>query len=160
MSSRTPPVPSPRSQGELYRDEYVALTLEPDGVIVRMTRTALPHPSPEVMEHSYRGVARALDKAGRHGRSMLVDSRQAIGRNEPAYEAAFTRSRQRIDPGLSRIAVLLRTSVGMLQVKRFSEEDGTARLITTSEEDALEYLRTGTFKEDPKSTPGKPLSRR
>jgi hypothetical protein len=145
MGYMTPPGSSRSSAGmELYRDEYVTVLADPDGQVVRVVRTTIPHPSPQVMEHSYLQGALALDRYGRKGRGLLVDARNAIGRNEPEYEAPLRRARERNDAGFLRIAVLLRTSAGMLQLMRLSDEDGTVRLITTNEQDAIRYLLTGS----------------
>jgi hypothetical protein len=128
----------------LHVDDYVTLVADFDGVIVRMTRSSIPHPSVHAMEDSYLQVARTFDRYGRRGRCLLVDTRNVSGRNDPDYDAAFRRARDRIDAGLLRIAVLLRSQTGMLQMMRLSEEDGTVRLITMSEKDAVDYLRHGT----------------
>lgn len=160
MSLPSPPGSSPSFKFELYRDEYVVVLAEPDGRVVRVIRTAKNHPSPQVMEQSYLLVALALDRHGRSGRGLLMDVRNAIGRNEPEYEAPLRRVRQRNDAGFARIAVLVRTSAGLLQLLRLSEEDGVLRLITTSEEAALSYLRTGILPDDLPASVGGPRSRR
>lgn len=136
---------APNKGVELYRDEYVFVVVDPDGIVVRTVRTSTPHPSPEILEDSYLKVTRAMDRYGRTGRGLLVDVREAIGRNEPTFEAALARARKRNDAGFLRIAVLLRTQAGMLQMMRLSDEDGTLRLITMNEQVALNYLRTGNI---------------
>lgn len=160
MRSSVPPGLSPGSRLELYEDPYVTVLPEPDGTLVRVIRTEISHPSPQVMEQSFLKVSNALDRFGRSGHGLLVDVRRAIGRNEPEYEAPLRRVRLRNDAGFLRIAVLLRTSVGMLQMMRLSEEDGIIRLITTSEEHAVKYLRTGVATEDVPASLGKPRSAR
>lgn len=144
MRQSTPPGSARNSATVLYADEYVTLIADRDGCVVRVVRSTTPHPSPKVMEDSYMQVARALDVYGRQGRCLLVDTRNVSGRNDPEYEAALRRSRDRIDAGLLRIAVLLRTAAGMLQLMRISEEDGTVRMITMDEQVAIAYLRHGT----------------
>lgn len=146
---------SSHSAKELYRDAYVTLVADPDGIVVRMIRSTLNHPSVQAMEASYMEVARTLDRIGRKGRCLLVDTRNALGRNEPDYDVPFRRARDRIDVGFLRIAVLLRTATGMLQVMRISEEDGLVRLITMNEADAIAYLRDGTVPPEPRSPTGK-----
>ena len=145
MRPSTPPGSVSNAGIVLYADEYVTLIADRDGVVVRMVRSPMAHPSPKVMEDSFLQVARALDIRGRQGCCLLVDMRRAIGHNEPEYEAAFRRSRDRIDAGLLRIAVLLRTATGMLQLMRLSEEDGTVRLVTMDEQVAIAYLRHGAI---------------
>ena len=143
MRNVTPSSSARTVDGELYRDEYVTVLGDPDGIVVRIVRSTVPHPSPQVLEDSYMQGTLAMDRYGRKGRGLLVDVRLSIGRNEPEYDAALQRARQRNDAGFARIAVLLRSAAGMLQLMRLSEEDGTIRLITMSEPDALAYLRHG-----------------
>lgn len=144
MRHQTPPFNIYNSGTVLHVDDYVTLLADFDGIIVRMIRSSAPHPSVRAMEESYLEVARAFDRYGRSGRCLLVDARNIGGRNDPDYDAAFRRARERIDAGLLRIAVLLRSQTGMLQLMRLSEEDGTVRLLTMNENDAIEYLRYGT----------------
>lgn len=136
--------PTPRTSVELYRDEYTSVLGDPDGVVVRIVRTPIPHPTPQILEESYLQSTRAMDRYGRRGRGLLVDVRNAIGRNEPGFDEALRRARARNDAGFARIAVLLRSQAGMLQLMRLSEEDGTVRLITMNEEVAVAYLRHGS----------------
>jgi len=160
MSSSTPRISSQSNGVELYRDDYVYVVGDPDGIVVRTIRTVIAHPSPEILEESYLQVTRALDGYGRSGRGLLVDVRDAIGRNEPRFEAALARTRKRNDAGFARIAVLLRTQAGMLQMMRLSDEDGTLRLITMDERVAVEYLRTGLIPSEVRPATGKNEIRR
>jgi hypothetical protein len=73
--------------------------------------------------------------------------RQAPGRNEPEFDAALRRVRPLIERQMKRIAVLLRSTVGMLQMKRINHEDGIDRMLTMDEHEALEFLRTGATSE-------------
>jgi len=128
---------------DVYRDEYVAVLAESDGLIVRVVRTQALHPSPAAMEASYAQVAAALDRLGRRNRALLVDMREAVGRNDPTYEPVLRRARLRNDAGFQRIGVLLRTTIGMMQMRRFAEEEGIVRLLSMDEAEVLDYLRTG-----------------
>jgi hypothetical protein len=133
---------------ELYRDEYLVLLGDPRGPLLCQVRSERPWPSLEVLENSYAGVVAAVDRYGRRGRVMLTDMRAAPGRNDPAFEAATGAIKPRLYAGMTRIAVLVRTSIGALQIKRLVQEDGIERLVTTDEAEALAHLlgsaRTGT----------------
>jgi hypothetical protein len=74
---------------------------------------------------------------------MLVDMREALGRNEPEFDAALRKVRPLVERDMQRIVVLLRSSAGMLQMKRINEEDGIPRALTMHENEALDFLRTG-----------------
>ena len=145
---------------ELYRDEYATVVAEPDGLIVRIVRSSVPHPSPKVLEERYMQVALAVDRYGRSGRCLLVDTRDAQGQNAPEYADAFRRARIRNEAGFLRIAVLFRTAIGMLQLRRLSDEDGSFRLITTNEPDAIAYLRHGVVPTEVRLPTGKNESKR
>jgi len=145
---------------ELYRDEYATVVADPDGIIVRIVRSSVPHPTPEILEERYMQVTRAMDRYGRRGRGLLVDVRSAVGRNEPRFDEALRRARARNDAGFARIAVLLRSQAGMLQLMRLSEEDGTVRLITMNEEAAVGYLRNGTVPVEARPPTGRNEARR
>lgn len=47
---------------------------------------------------------------------LLVDLRDARGRNDPAFEAAMARYRRPMYQGFSRVVVLVRSAIGKLQV--------------------------------------------
>lgn len=145
---------------ELYCDEYATVIADPDGIVVRIVRSPVPHPTPQVLEDRYMQVTRAMDRYGRLRRGLLLDMRHAVGRNEPEYDEPLRRSRQRNDAGFARIAVLLRSQAGMLQLMRLSDEDGTVRLITMNEGAAVDYLRYGTVPAEARPPTGRNEMRR
>jgi hypothetical protein len=132
--------PPPSGEIELYRDDYIVVYGDPRGPLLRGVRTDRPWPSLEVLQNSYAGVLAAVDRIGRRGRVMLTDMRAAPGRNDPAFEAAVGAIKPRLYEGMTRIAVLVRTSIGALQIKRLVQEDGIERLVTTDEAEALAHL--------------------
>jgi hypothetical protein len=140
MKSNPPPSGGPSALIELYRDEYLVLLGDPRGPLLWQVRTDRPWPSLEVLENSYAGLLAAVERCGRRGRVMLTDMRAAQGRNDPAFEAAIGAIKPRLYAGITRIAVLVRTSIGALQIKRLVQEDGIERLVTTDEAEALAHL--------------------
>ncbi|WP_437923079.1 hypothetical protein WMF37_29095 [Sorangium sp. So ce291] len=125
---------------ELLRNAHYVVTDDPVAQLARVTRSALPSESPAQFEERWMEVSRALDQAGRSGRSLLVDLRAAVGRNDPEYEAAMQRLRPVVMRGFRRVAVLVRTTVGALQIHRHLREDGVERMIGSDEAQLLEYL--------------------
>lgn len=85
-------------------------------------------------------VSRALDRTGRTGLSLLVDLREAVGRNDPEFEAAMQRLKPIVMRGFRRVAILVRTTVGALQIHRHLREDGVERMIGSDEAQLLDYL--------------------
>jgi Ribonuclease G/E len=92
------------------------------------------------LERSFRQAAAAIDRIGRTNRVMLIDVRDARGRNEPEFDTVMRRLRPIVEQDMVRVAVLLRSSAGMLQMKRINQEDGVLRMLTLSELEALEFL--------------------
>lgn len=66
--------------------------------------------------------------------------RAITGRNDEQFEARMRVLRSRRYGGFLRVGILLRSSVGALQVKRMVREDGIARMAMTDEESLIEYL--------------------
>ncbi|XYH92905.1 hypothetical protein ACMHYB_34220 [Sorangium sp. So ce1128] len=125
---------------EILRNAHYVVTVDPAAQLVRITRSALPSESPAQFEERWMEVSRALDRAGRNGLSLLVDLRAAAGRNDPEFEAAMQRLRPIVMRGFRRVAILVRTTVGALQIQRHLREDGIERMIGSDEAQLLDYL--------------------
>ncbi|WP_438013628.1 hypothetical protein WMF18_22115 [Sorangium sp. So ce315] len=125
---------------EILRNAHYVVTVNPAVKLVRITRSAVPSESVAQFEEGWLEVSRALDRAGRDGLSLLVDLRQVVGRNDPAFEAAMQRVRRLVMRGFRRVAILVRTPAGALQIQRHVREDGVERMIGSDEARLLEYL--------------------
>ncbi|KYF54757.1 hypothetical protein BE08_40975 [Sorangium cellulosum] len=125
---------------EILRNAHYIVTVNPAVKLARITRSAVPSESVTQFEEGWMEVSRALDRAGRDGLSLLVDLRQAVGRNDPAFEAAMQRFRPIVMRGFRRVAILVRTPAGALQIQRHFREDGVERMIGCDEARLLEYL--------------------
>ncbi|WP_437662406.1 hypothetical protein [Sorangium sp. So ce1182] len=125
---------------EILRNAHYVVTLDPVAQLARVTRSALPSESPAQFEERWMEVSRALDQAGRSGLSLLVDLRAAVGRNDPEFEAAMLRLRPVVMRGFRRVGILVRTTVGALQIHRHLREDGVERMIGSDEAQLLDYL--------------------
>lgn len=74
---------------------------------------------------------------------LLLDMREGPMRNDPEYEQRLHRSVVRLVAGFRRVAILMQTSMGLLQASRLRRERG---LLSSephpflSEADALAYL--------------------
>jgi hypothetical protein len=72
---------------------------------------------------------------------VVLDMRQAPPRNDPQYEDAMKGLRTRIG-GLERIAWLLESAAGVLQVNRLARDEGSRKTFATmSEPAALRFAR-------------------
>jgi hypothetical protein len=133
-----------RHEDFLVKNLYFRLFI--DSGIYRLVRSGEPFASADAMEESCEPVNQALDDAGRATMCLLIDSRDAPARNDPAYERMFQPQRVRMSAGLKRAAVLTRSVVGKLQTARLLRETdahGSHIRVFTDEKEALEYLRTG-----------------
>jgi hypothetical protein len=125
---------------EIYRDEYVSLYIEYGGKLARWVRTSLPFPSIAALELSYDHVYSALKQRHLKECRLLSDVRAAPGRNEPEFEAAMERIRNRIYPLFIKHAILVQSSVGKLHMSRLIKQDNYPRLVSQSEAEILAYL--------------------
>lgn len=126
---------------ELLRNAHHTVTIDPVLQIARVTRSPLPSESATQFEALWMEVGRALDRVDRHRLCLLIDLRAAAGRNDPQFEAAMQRIRPVVMGGFRRIAILVRTTAGALQIQRHVREDGIDRMIGSDEARLLEYLR-------------------
>ncbi len=128
---------------ELLRNAHMIVTVDPAAQLVRVTRTAARFSSPAQLEERWLEVSRVLDQAGRSGLSQLVDLRAASGRNEPEFEAVMLRVRPLVMRGFRRVAILVQSTTGALQIQRHVREDGIERMIGSDEDELLAYLGVG-----------------
>jgi len=112
---------------------------DPPGV-VRLVRTAAPFTSNEALRLAALEVEQVLPSVAKDS-GLLVDARDAPARNDAAFEEQFARSRRPILAHFARVAVLVRSSVGKLQVTRYGREDGaTSQLVFDDEASAIAHL--------------------
>ncbi len=131
---------APSSPSVLYSDEYVCVRITNSGLLIRVERTAAPHPDREALIASYRKVIAAVERGGRQGRALLIDTRVPTGRNDKWFEDAMSWVRPRLDAGFVRVGVLIRSAMGALQIRRLMSEDGIERSLGTNEEELVAVL--------------------
>ncbi|TPV93573.1 MAG: hypothetical protein B7733_19740 [Myxococcales bacterium FL481] len=74
-------------------------------------------------------------------RFLLVDTRATTGRNDPQFEQAMAPLRRQLQANFERVAVVLRSTIGRMQVERYARDDGDVPLRAfTSYEEALGWL--------------------
>lgn len=133
----------PADPAVLLRTEYIVITQEFAGKIIRYRRTAVQFPDLDVAQRIYDQVLAVYDRVGRRGRCLLVDSRDAIGRNDAAFESLLISFRNRAIPGFVAHAVLMRTAVGVLQAQRIDRRlrgERPSFLVADNEEEAIDFL--------------------
>src|SRR4051812_12395175 len=147
---------------ELLSTPQITLTTEADSRLVRYVRTNVPYPSLEEYEYLHERIAATLDQLGRKQHVLLVDMREAVLNNNPAFERAASRGRQLLVHDFRRVAVLVKTAVGALQIGRHIREDSLDMPIFNVETAAVSYLLgvSGFDAEAPASSTRVPRSSR
>lgn len=92
--------------------------------IVRLNRTAVTFDSDEALRETFDKILPILRLAQRQGLRLLVDIRDGPLRTDSEFEERFQPYRRRMVRGFDRVAVLVSTAVGKLQVQRHAREDG------------------------------------
>mgnify|MGYP000902594172 CR=1 FL=1 len=129
---------------ELLRNSYFVatqVTLDGGTQVVRVTRTGTHFLDAGDIRTQYAFLISRLDRHGRKGRFLLMDLRQAPGRNDPAFESIMSELRPRLVSGYRRVGILTSTAGGTVQVMRHSREDGYEALIASNEADLLSFFR-------------------
>lgn len=107
--------------------------------VIRVTRSATPFASLSQMQLEFDRLNDHLDRLGRRWASVLVDTRAAPPRNDPAFEEAFEPLRRRMLGGFRRSAVLISSPIGKLQVERHVRLDGLDARVFSDLEAASAY---------------------
>jgi hypothetical protein len=89
-------------------------------------------------------VVGALRTVDRYRNVLLIDFRDAWGRNDAAFEQTVAPFRTETTRGFRRVAVLTRSLAGQLQVQRLAREDGVEALrCFDAEATAIAWLLEG-----------------
>jgi hypothetical protein len=111
------------------------------GFIVRLQRTGLDYPEVSSMERDMDAINGLLDRLGRERKGLCVDWREGPLRNDTPFEDALRRLMPRLVRGYRAVAVIVRSAVGALQVKRQFREASLVGEVFQDEVEALDYLR-------------------
>lgn len=123
-------------------NEFVSVSFVAGTRIVRAVRKGRPFVGADDMHEAWGSVGLALERLNRPDYRLLVDLRAVVGRNDPAYEQAMGAYRRRIVSGFARVAVLVETVTGRLQVERYARADRAHALrVFLSETEALQWLK-------------------
>ncbi len=125
----------------VHDDDFFTLTWEPHRNLARLVRKARRFADVAEAERVYEAVLLGRARIKSTSIRLLIDQREAVGNNDPAYEALVARVTPRISGGVARAAFLVRSVIGKLQVERVRRK-ATARVdnVFTDEALALAYL--------------------
>lgn len=120
---------------------YIVIEAELSDFIVLLRRTEAEYPDIATLTADMAQACRVFDELGRERKKLLADLRQGPRRNDPTFEEAMAQIRPRLFRGFRGAAILVRTAVGALQVKRHIREDGAGAEVFHEMDAALDYLR-------------------
>jgi hypothetical protein len=111
-----------------------------DGRVVCVRRTPRQFESAEELRFERLRLVEQLNALGRRGRGLLIDSRTAPHSTESHLDEEFRRYRREVMLGFDRVAALVRTKVGILQVKRLCAGQAAAFQVFDDEAAAIASL--------------------
>lgn len=121
--------------------KYFEVTSLPELRVVRVVRTAEPFPKVDDLTPMFAEVHAVSDRVDRPSWGLFLDLRQTTGRNDEGFEKKIAPQRARLEQGYAKVAVLVRSMVGRLQVERHAREDGVNLKVFTDEQEALAWLK-------------------
>jgi sulfite reductase (NADPH) flavoprotein alpha-component len=130
--------PPPYSMKTLISNQHWTMEEDRDNRVVVLRRTGVPFASvAEIVGRNRDVIAKILPEYGEWG--VVVDMRYAPARNDPEFENAMRSLRARIGERFARVAVLLESAAGVLQVNRLGRDEGQRTFATMSENAALKF---------------------
>jgi hypothetical protein len=123
---------------QLFANQHWILERDRARSLLVARRTETPHAFLFQVVGSFDALDKAMDAAGRAGMALLIDFRAAPARNDADYERASVGQPERCARGFARVAVLVRTATGMLQVQRAVR--GLPIQVFGDENEAIAYL--------------------
>jgi hypothetical protein len=111
-----------------------------EGRVVRIVRSSRAFPSVLELHHERLLLGEALNRLGRAGRGLLVDSREAPHSTDDRMQEEFRRFRLDVSRGFDAVAIVVRTKVGMLQVRRLGTQPSSEAHAFDDEATAVAYL--------------------
>jgi len=132
--------PSRIGPRDVFRNRYIVLRHDTNRKLVIVTRTSEPYAGTEALADTFVQMDQSIAYLSRPRTMLLIDSRRAPPRNDPAFEVEFARLRKHFLRDFQKIATIVQTAVGILQVSRQGRVDDTAIGVFTDPSEALSYL--------------------
>lgn len=104
------------------------------------TRNAKPYATPRDIQDDFMQVFAALAKLSTKSMGLLVDLRSVRGRNDTEFERAHASHRAKLVHAFARVALVVVSSAGRLQVTRYAEQDAAKLLVFHDKDQALAWL--------------------
>jgi hypothetical protein len=125
---------------QVWQDDYMRLEIDPARHFVRQVRSSRAYVDLTTLEQSLDQLVSQLSRLERAEYVLLHDLRASRGRNDPSFEAAIRRVRPRMFGGFRRVAILVATKVGQLQVQRLEQTSSEPAHVFLDEAEAMRWL--------------------
>lgn len=125
---------------EIHRNPYLVMRYDQARRLIVLTRTTVSYPSLEILRETFAHMDAAIAHIWRQKTYLLIDSRKSPARNDPAFEAEFGRLRKLFLRDMQKVATVVTTAVGVLQVARHMRVDEMPVGVFTDVAEALTYL--------------------
>lgn len=136
MPNRMPVQPA----NTLVTNPYGLLRHFPQLNLFVFLRRGEPFPDTDALHSTMALFAHALSSIPHADSAILVDLRNTPGRNDPAFETAMAYWRPRMFAGFPKIAILVKTVLGKLQVARHAQTDRLPFFVCYTLEEAASYV--------------------
>jgi hypothetical protein len=124
----------------LCESKYYVLRLDRHCRLLIAQRKPVHFDDLDDIRRCFEQIERELIQLQRSAYKLLVDVRQGPCRNDGAFEAEIARYRGKLLFGFARNAALRRTMAGQLQIQRYAQTDSREVFVTTTPEEAFDYL--------------------
>lgn len=125
----------------LLQSSFAVIAHLPGTSVVRFKRLSETSDDPAIARTSMQQMLDALNQIDRANHCLLMDMRDGPTHHaSPEFERVLGEFRPKIMGGFAKVAVLVKTSVGRLQVSRMAREDNLTVRIFDDEAEALAFL--------------------
>lgn len=126
---------------EITVKRFLAIIPIPNSPLVRVVRNSIPPKTVDDMEETWGGLERDLARMDRARLVLLLDLRRARGRSDDVFDSVVAKYRGNTFSGFLRVALLVQTLAGLMQVERHRSYDGGANVRAfLDEQEALAWL--------------------
>ncbi|MEO8554055.1 MAG: hypothetical protein ABI678_28970 [Kofleriaceae bacterium] len=125
----------PESAGER---PFYDVELRQQGVIIR--RTTRRYLVLSEIAPSFAALDVHFAKLAPGAQTLLVDLRAIVGRNDEGFEAALAPLLRELLSKFARAGLIVRTTIGRLQLERYFASDGIAARVFSDENEAMAWF--------------------
>lgn len=115
----------------LLDNPYFRITIDDHAKLVRVKRTATQYPSIDEVKKTNATRNGALEHLRGKGYALLLDARDGPLRNDPAFEQETMTTRVLMFEMFAKVAIVVKTAVGELQMNRLSRDDRAKPTVPT-----------------------------